>query len=143
MFGDLCFLLVTLNMPTSSLGSQKVGAFTSERPWHVQRPLSVMHDTGYAQQVLGWFVDTGVCGNVELRAAEGICSLATRSLSPDSVEKVQIYLETMTSEDIAPSLVAVRNWKMGGPHLLESLKTEDGSFEHVHHLHASVSWPMK
>lgn len=25
------------------------------------------------------------------------------------------------SEDIAPSLVAVRNWNMGGPHLLESL----------------------
>lgn len=49
-----------------------------------------MHDMGYAQQALGWFVDTGVCGNVELKAAEGICSLATRFLSPDSVEKAQV-----------------------------------------------------
>lgn len=65
-------------------------------------------------------------GTSSFRAAEGICSLATRSLSPAYVEKAQIYLETVTSEDITPSLVVVRNWKMGGPHLLESLKTKDG-----------------
>lgn len=43
-------------------------------------------------------------GTSSFRAAEGICSLATRSLSPAYVEKAQIYLETVTSEDITLSI---------------------------------------
>jgi hypothetical protein len=47
MFGNLCFLLVTLSMLlTSSEGSWKVGDFTSVSACHVQRPMSVMLNRG-------------------------------------------------------------------------------------------------
>lgn len=95
---------------------------------------------GYAQQALSWIVETGVYRNFECGAAKSIFSVGTWSLSPASVDKVQILPGNHWCQKTANLHGCCR--KTGGWVCTCCWKTwrlRMGSFECFHHLHASVS----
>lgn len=100
MFGNLCFLLVTLSMLTSSEGSWKVGVFTSVSACHVQRPMSVMLNRGVPTKYIVGVWKLEFEGNWA-QGGKGCLQLHQKVLQP---------WKQLTSEDILPSLVDARKF---------------------------------